>query len=257
MYGFLRSPYSGLTRAHVDYLEGRLRGRAVKDRTRVEEETLKHRGKPIPILDQVRAQEPLAAARTLAESMLRAAYGLNAPPLDERAQLDLRAYESASRLLDELEDWERLGEHLSARGDPSPLERATVRGSAANEPGRVHVLDLMRARTRRYEIVFVLGLEQGGLPRRSQASPFLDDQARADIDQRKRGARLARPDQVSRERYLFYTACTRAAPACTWSARPRPTTALRARPARSGTRCARSGRRTRWSAGRRGADSRP
>jgi ATP-dependent helicase/DNAse subunit B len=53
-------------------------------------------------------------------------------------------------------------------------------------------------------------LEQGGLPRRSQASPFLDDLARADIDQRKRGARLARPDQVSRERYLFYTACTRA-----------------------------------------------
>ena len=162
------------------------------------------------ILDQVRAQEPLAAARTLAESMLRAAYGLNAPPLDERAQLDLRAYESASRLLDELEDWERLGEHLSREEILSALERATVRGSAANEPGRVHVLDLMRARTRRYEIVFVLGLEQGGLPRRSQASPFLDDQARADIDQRKRGARLARPDQVSRERYLFYTACTRA-----------------------------------------------
>ena len=142
--------------------------------------------------------------------MLRAAYGLDSPPLGERSQLDLRAYEAASRLLDELEDWERLGEHVSREEILASLERATVRGSAANEPGRVHVLDLMRARTRRYEIVFVLGLEQGSLPRRSHATPFLDDQARAEIDLRKRAARLARPDQVSRERYLFYTACTRA-----------------------------------------------
>src|SRR5207237_1000654 len=86
------------------------------------------------------------------------------------------------------------------------LERCEVRLSSAAEAGRVAVLDLMRARTRRFEVVFVLGLEEGSLPRRGRSSPFLDDDRR-----RALGARLERPDQVSRDRYLFYTACTRPA----------------------------------------------
>src|SRR5205814_7612340 len=60
------------------------------------------------------------------------------------------------------------------------------------------------------EVVFVLGREEGSLPRRADVSPFLDDDARRELDEQHRGARLARPDAVSRERYLFYTACTRA-----------------------------------------------
>ena len=68
------------------------------------------------------------------------------------------------------------------------LERPTVRPRAASEPGRVAVLDLLRARTRRFEVVFVLGLEEGSLPRRGSASPFLDDDARRELG---RGARLA------------------------------------------------------------------
>ena len=53
----------------------------------------------------------------------------------------------------------------------------------------------------------MLGLEEGSLPRRGSSSPFLDDDARRMLDER--GARLQRPDPVSRDRYLFYTACTR------------------------------------------------
>ncbi|NUR75535.1 MAG: hypothetical protein HOQ28_04510, partial [Thermoleophilia bacterium] len=84
------------------------------------------------------------------------------------------------------------------------LERAEVL-SSTGERGRVAVVDLLRARTRRYEVVFILGLQEGTLPRRTHSSPFLDDDAR-----RALGGRLERPDQVSRDRYLFYTACTRA-----------------------------------------------
>src|SRR5262249_26523429 len=66
---------------------------------------------------------------------------------------------------------------------------------------------LLRARTRRAEIVFVLGLEEGALPRRAGPSAFLDDERRRELDG---DARLAKADPVARDRYLFYTACTRA-----------------------------------------------
>src|SRR5713226_240403 len=43
---------------------------------------------------------------------------------------------------------------------------------------------------------------------RKDGSPsFLDDDTRRTLDER--GSRLQRPDPVSRDRYLFYTACTR------------------------------------------------
>ena len=86
----------------------------------------------------------------------------------------------------------------------SALDDATVAGARAGEAGRVAVLDLARARTRRFEVVFVLGLEEGSLPRRERESPFLDDSTRRNL-----GGRLLRAGAVERDRYLFYTACAR------------------------------------------------
>ena len=152
--------------------------------------------------------DPLAAARAVVFAMLRNAYGLGAPPSTPGAKRDLRAADAAGQILDELERLRDAGVAVLEDDILSALDRATVRGDAAGEPGRVAVLDLGRARTRRFEAVFVIGLEQGSLPRRAPTSPFFDDETRRELDE-GRAARLQRPDAASRDRYLFYTACTR------------------------------------------------
>ena len=138
LFAFLRTPYSGLGRADVDFLEGRLRGRAVLRGDRTVEETTKLRtGRPLPVLELISAQsEPTAAARAVVLAMLRNAYGLGAPPVTVAAKRDLRAAEAANVVVDELERLREAGVPIHPDDVLSALDRATVRGDAASDARR-------------------------------------------------------------------------------------------------------------------------
>ena len=132
--------------------------------------------------------------------------GSDAPPATEAARLDLRAYQARARAA------------RRARGLERARRRSLGRGARRRDRARAGTRRLRPSRARRRsstscarvpaasQVVFVLGLEEGVFPQRTQSSPFLDDDRRRELDGR---ARLAKPDPVSRARYLFYTACTR------------------------------------------------
>ena len=123
------------------------------------------------------------------------------------------------------------------------LERTRVRPIGAGETGRVAVLDYARARTRLFDVVCLLGLEEGSLPRRNRPTPLLDDDLRRGSAGGSSGRTRWSETSISstrraRARSVELSSCVR----------PRATTACHAGRVRSRTTCARCTTRPRSAA---------
>ena len=90
------------------------------------------------------------------------------------------------------------------------LEELEVRLGEPPQPDRVQVAKPEAIRARRFEAVFVCGLQEGEFPSGASPEPFLPDEDRRAVA-RASGLRLpVREDRLERERFLFYTCCSRA-----------------------------------------------
>jgi ATP-dependent helicase/DNAse subunit B len=90
------------------------------------------------------------------------------------------------------------------------LEELEVRLGEPPQPDRVQVAKPEAIRARRFEAVFVCGLQEGEFPAGASPEPFLPDEDRRAVALAA-GLRLPiREDRLERERFLFYTCCSRA-----------------------------------------------
>jgi ATP-dependent helicase/DNAse subunit B len=149
---------------------------------------------------------------------------------DRLGELFSRSYRRRAHLFEteELEDPRALkagqealaGLHALALADPrleldharvrERLERIEVQLGGPVRPDRVQVASPESVRARRFEAVFVCGLQEGEFPRGEHAEPFLSDEDRRAIAEASGLVLAPRGDRLDRERHLFYVCCSRA-----------------------------------------------
>ena len=145
--------------------------------------------------------------RLFAGPYRRRAAILTGPELD-----DPRVYTAASSALGELRAVVEADPRtrLEPRRVLSVLEELRVHLGEPPQPDRVQVAEPEAIRARRFEAVFVCGLQEGEFPRGASPEPFLPDEDRRAV---ARASGLVLPvceDRLDRERYLFYVCCSRA-----------------------------------------------
>lgn len=78
------------------------------------------------------------------------------------------------------------------------------------QPDRVQVTGPLDVRARRFQVLYLLGLQEGEFPLPSPADPFLSDDDRREIARASDLVLPVREEQIDRERYLFYVCASRA-----------------------------------------------
>jgi ATP-dependent helicase/DNAse subunit B len=212
---YLRTPGRLREAATADRLEAEVRREGAESASRAREIWEDRGWGPLGELDRLAGARDMTGfleelARAL-ERLFTEPYRRRAPVL-QGAELDdagvFRAAHSALRELHALLeadptlelDAERVHELLAGLG---------VQVGENPQPDRVQVAEPGDIRARRFQAVFVCGLQEGEFPRRESPEPFLPDEERRALAEH--GVRLpAKEDQLDRERYLLYVCASRA-----------------------------------------------
>jgi ATP-dependent helicase/DNAse subunit B len=142
--------------------------------------------------------------RLFAAPYERSATVLSGPQLEEA-----RALSAAQRALTELRSV--LGDRpVDSTHVLRVLEQLEVHLGETPQPDRVQVATPEAIRARRFEAVFVCGLQEGEFPRQASPEPFLSDEDRRAVATASGLVLPVREDRLDRERYLFYVCASRA-----------------------------------------------
>jgi ATP-dependent helicase/DNAse subunit B len=162
------------------------------------------------------ALDPLGELARQARRLFALPYQGRAPALTPDQELDARAL---ATLLDALVQLDELGETIEGGELVELLEDLQVPAGKPVRPGAVLIADPLAIRARRFQAVFVCGLQEGEFPLAGRPEPFLSDDRRRELAACA-GLRL-RPseDSLARERYLFYACVSRATARLTLSYR--------------------------------------
>jgi ATP-dependent helicase/DNAse subunit B len=135
-------------------------------------------------------------------------YRREAPVLAGAQLDDARAYDQAHDALRELHSL--AGDGLDRGRVHDTLAELQVAVGENPQPDRVQVAAPGAIRARRFQAVFVCGLQEREFPAGAAPEPFLPDEDRREIAAASGLVLPMREEQIDRERYLFYVCASRA-----------------------------------------------
>jgi RecB family exonuclease len=212
---WLRTPGKLRRPELADELEARVRRLAIADAARAREQWEAIAGSPLDELDRLAA----AAAQGLGpfldgleaelDRMWTAPHRRQAAILGPEEATDARLAAAVRAAGTELRGLAPSGLAGTPEEALTALAELQVRADPGS-PGGVLVAEPRAVRARRFRAVLLLGLQDGAFPARPAPEPFLSDDDRREL---ARASGLVLPlheDVLARERYLFYTAVSRA-----------------------------------------------
>ncbi|HEY1523493.1 MAG TPA: PD-(D/E)XK nuclease family protein [Solirubrobacteraceae bacterium] len=153
------------------------------------------------------ARDPVAELGRQGRRLLAAPFIAQARLLGPSEALDARALSTMLAALGELQELRLLP---SAAGLVDLLRELEVDAGRPLRPGAVQVSEPLAIRARRFQAVFACGLQESEFPQPALPEPFFSDERRREVAMAS-GLRLApAEDALHRERYLFYSAVSRA-----------------------------------------------